>query len=189
MICKTVFSFTLHFYFLLPTLFPSFPLLPSPSFSFSFLVSFDLLCPNPSAVPWIVVTASSLASLRPPDPLFYCPHGVSFHHLNQNLLLPCATPSSGFSSHSEPRPARLCGNCFLADSLTCLIGNFQACSSFWAFYFCSSLSFQIAADFILTSSGLCPHVTLSDRPALMTLHKIAIQLLSILHFIFLLTYH
>ena len=58
----------------------------------------------------------------------------------------------------------------------------------WVSYKCSSLSLQAAIEFILTSSHLCPHVTLSERCSVMTLHKITPQSLSILHFIYLLTF-
>lgn len=84
---------------------PPFPSLLFTFFSLSFFdqlqsTATQPLSPKSSAL-WIIAAASSLASLPPSGLLFYCPHRVSFQYLNQNLLLFCATPSSGFSSHSE----------------------------------------------------------------------------------------
>ena len=185
----------LHLYFLLPTLFLYFP---SSLFSLSFSVS--LCCDSAplSRVTWSLDYGSSSPwpppSSCPSSTLWsYSPHRVSFHNLTQTLLLLCATPSSSFWSHWEQSVAltmvrkalgvwtvfwKALWSGFLAlltlpqhQKPSDYYGNFPRTFQLWVFYKCSSVSLQTAIEFILTSSHLCPHVTLSER-SMMTLHKI-----------------
>ena len=181
--------------------FPLSPSLPYPSPFFFFLgqppsTVTQPLCPG-SPGPWIVTAALSLASSVLPSirhSMIYSSHRVSFHQPDPDLATPLCH-SFQYSHHTQsslwpsPWPTRLCVNCFLANSLTRLPSalsltllqpqrlpdcywNFPSTFQLCVLCTCSSLSLQISVEFILTSSGLCPHVTLSERPSLMTLHKI-----------------
>lgn len=122
---RETFSFTLHFYFLLPILFPSF--LPFSSFSFSFfLISFNLLQLRQNhLIPGLLQQPLHLLPHLHPSFYFIVHTGYPSNTWTRTCCFSVPLPPVG-SHHIQNIlwpplwPARLSVNCVLVNSLTWL---------------------------------------------------------------------